>query len=227
VRVSLLLALGCMAALSGRQFAMAQSMVGLPDYGLSLSGTPAQPTLKNTGNRKVIVYALRFEALQPDGQAVPHTAIRSALLAIRNGNANEDVSVPAHGERTFAPRPNEIPGIASNVSLDGAIFEDGQFVGPNLGASYEWVVAGLNAQRDLYNSVLANHESGKDPDAVWAPVQALAANEPLGSQSRAQWNYAKRQKLFAQELINVRELHGDEAAYDLARKVEKLPKIWR
>ena len=175
----------------------------------------------------MIVYALWFEQLLSDGRVLPSTAIRSALLGIRNGNVNETTSVPAHGQRAFEPQPNEIQISPSIVRLDGAVFDNGEFIGPNLSSTYEWITSGLNAQQDLHKQVLANRAANVDPAVIWSNVQAIASNQPVNLQGRAQWNYAKRQQLFAQELLKVKELSGEEAAYELASKSANLPTIWR
>ena len=67
----------CAMAMSG------QTITGLPDVGLSLSGDPGQPLLRNNAERRVIVYTIRFSILR-NGNPFTISRCLSALLNMRN-----------------------------------------------------------------------------------------------------------------------------------------------
>jgi hypothetical protein len=218
------------------QLASAQTLNSLPDLGLILSGNSSRLTIQNNTSRRVIAYALRLEQIQSINEKKAQTVIRSALLAIRNGQlGSEGISIPANGTQTFLPQPTDLTPVTS-ISLDAALFEDGEFVGPDAGGSYEWITAGVNAQRDLYETLLADKKAGIYGEGTWQKILAVASGQALSTTRQqtstrltmsAQKAYLTRQKIFAEELLRVREMQGDEAALTLASKGESYPTIRR
>jgi hypothetical protein len=74
--------------------------------------------------------------------------------------------------------------ISVTVSVDGAFFDDGAFVGPNHTRFFEKFKARYDAKRDLYNEVLMMLRSQKTTGEVFEYVESLCRRQP-GSESMA------------------------------------------
>lgn len=100
------------------------------------------------------------------------------------------------------------------VSLDGAFFEDGTFVGPNRSAFFEIFRADFDAQQDLMAGIVKALSQGKTIEEISRELEGS-----LSSGANPQWpgptpteayEYARRKYL--QEFVGVRRAAGDELA---------------
>jgi hypothetical protein len=170
-----LTAVSTLAVLKGQ----AQPIVGLSEYGLSLSGNSSQPLLVNQSRRRVIVYTVLFKILR-DGR--PYTISRSvsALLSIRNSLFTADrTSVPPGSQRLVAMDGQDGDRVRS-VSLDAAIFDDGEVVGPDETHTGDVVAAQIAAERDLAETVLSGIAS-RERSVLWAAIRQAATNGSFGA----------------------------------------------
>ena len=111
----------CILTMLAPDPAMSQpSMTDLHDDGFVLSGDLNQPTLHNNSNRRVIAYTLRVER---NGNPVPMTVVREALLPIRNEafyktqnypHTPESISLPAGGSQPIKFNDKTNVATASN-----------------------------------------------------------------------------------------------------------------
>ncbi|MDQ3803896.1 MAG: hypothetical protein M3416_08730 [Acidobacteriota bacterium] len=112
------------------------------------------------------------------------------------------------------------------VSLDGAFFDDGTFVGPDSTEFFAKVEAMRNARYDLLDSVKKNLTQGSPPDEVFGNLKEIE-NGPapqLSSSSSPADYYSAFRKATAAELLRVRETYGD--AQPVERVMQKLRKPW-
>ena len=134
----------------------AQSTIGLPKYGVLLHGTPTALVIENQTGRRIVVTMLRFETLRGDQYVTRNVSISNALLSLRDKSPNERRSVPSHGSRAIASEPSEahMGGTIDRVNLDGVVFEDGEFVGPDPANQYPILKAKFDLERQLYQMAL-------------------------------------------------------------------------
>jgi hypothetical protein len=113
---------------------------------------------------------------------------------------------------------------AATVSIDGAIFEDGSFVGPDSTNFFATSKAHCDARHDLLAGIAAAKQKGMTNDQIFAFVASVAdAAVTLNpSDPTASYNYFR--KIYARELISVRAKQGDERA--LAFVLNPLRKQW-
>lgn len=220
---------------------MPQPLTGLPEHGLVLIGEPTHPTLENRSTRRVIIYVLRSETIH-QGQTLFSTNVRNSLQSTRNNVFLAKLGQPAaEPDHSIAPGasqvvehvgeigmfPNTEGGTIVSLSLDGVVFEDGEFVGPDNGHSFDNITATIAAERDLHRQVLADRAAGTDP---WEKVRTIAAtpNDAITGPG-AQRLYTMKQRIKAKELLSVIQAPkgGVENAVHLARSSEVYPTIWR
>jgi len=236
--VALALAFGCVAIGAAQEPPATPSLEGLPDHNLTLSGDPTRPTVSSTDSRRVILCSVRFE-LQRNGHPFTITRTHSALLDIRTGpyfgTGTEKYVIPPNGVRAVEMEGD--PGdIVIRASLDAAMFEDGEFVGPDLNGTYGQTVAEIQAQRDLHKALLRGVDAGgRVTGATWTALGAIATRKERtqadygGFAGRAGITYAENQENFAQELLRVRAsgADGEASALRLAAGCEFYPTVRR
>ena len=113
------------------------------------------------------------------------------------------------------------------VSIDGAFFDDGTFVGPDTAGFFDETKAQISAKYDLLNEIARGLSKGKSKDEIFKDL-VDTANQPevrLNSKSAAAdyYNYYKRHS--ADEILRSRNFVGDEKALAIALIPTKKP--WR
>jgi len=97
------------------------------------------------------------------------------------------------------------------VSLDGVIFDDGTFVGPNVTGFFEQMQAMVNAKVDLLHDIAASSQQGNLDQAL--DSIAAMSREPdvkFNSKSSADDFYHYFRKLYADEITNKHHAYGKE-----------------
>jgi hypothetical protein len=134
-----------------------------------------------------------------------------------------------------------------SVSLDAAIFENGEVVGPDLTHTADRIAAEIAAERDLAQTVLSGTAS-KDRSVLWATVRQAASNEGVGTvvippipnnatvPGRNPYRpvdmklytrtYGEQRKEFAEELSRIQQKAGDETATRIAAQTSGYPELW-
>jgi hypothetical protein len=113
------------------------------------------------------------------------------------------------------------------VSIDGAFFDDGTFVGPDTAGFFDETKAVIGAKYDLLNEIAHGLSKGKSKDAIFKDLED-AANQPevrLNSKSSAADYYNYHKRLYADEISRSRNVLGDEKALAMAQRPTKKP--WR
>lgn len=114
------------------------------------------------------------------------------------------------------------------VSIDGAFFEDGTFVGDNATGFFEQIKAQIDAKRDLLNELATESTNPrKSRDEVFRRMEGIANQQTADLDSKATpadyYNYFKR--FYANEVLSARKVLGDEKGLEIVLRPMK--KQWR
>ena len=199
-------------------------MVGLPQAGVILAGTPASPVVINNSSHWILAYTLVNQ--NTAGRVLPHTYDMIGQLrnnpraGIAPGASFPDGQLPRVETRDASGAPPLPP---TQVSLDSVIFDNGELVGPDRAKIFDVITARLQAQKDVNLAV----EAG-----AWSKIQQIAdggntgAPAPAGSEMY-QRSYRQRAVIAATEMLRVRERTGDAGALQLAASMAAYPTITR
>lgn len=113
------------------------------------------------------------------------------------------------------------------VSIDGAFFDDGTFVGPDAAGFFAQTKAMIDARSDLLNEIASElSKPGKSRDDVFTQVEAIAnqAETELKSSSTPDDYYNHFKKAYASELLRVKNSQGVEQG--LATALRPMRKPW-
>lgn len=200
--------------------ATAQTLMGLPQYGVALGGTANDPTIINAASRPIIQAVVLFMAkdggrtglvVSFDRKAVPvggsaYTQLHAALEI----GATPPVEVQGGG----------FPAVEAHLSV--VVFSDGEVVGPDYQDHFEALSMMRDMKVNLANILI---EARKDPtkhDAAWAQMKQF---------DREGHNYrghpAAAPGPMAYKLMFVAKHQGESAAYDWAEHLAATPKLWR
>lgn len=105
------------------------------------------------------------------------------------------------------------------VSIDGAFFNDGGFVGVDTTGYFDEIKAQVDARYDVLRAIQSGIEQGKTGDELFRPAEE-AANAPkikLTSDSKPSDFYAKQKRLMAQEIFNAKKFEGEGKALEKVR----------
>jgi hypothetical protein len=107
---------------------------------------------------------------------------------------------------------------ALEISIDAAIFDDGEFIGPNKSDLVLDFKSYVDAKQDYYRMILQGLDSGMSFDEAFAPVEAVvkanAVNPGLDSRDvRTMWK-----RIAAPEVRMWRLKYGDDGAAEIYRR---------
>lgn len=241
---------------------------------------PFSVFIKNTGEKAVVAYKLRWECVKADGSIVyKDVAKSSAWVFMGEGGANLDQLLaadatiikprstwfhslvaplqPLEGEvedgggwavtgdnnaqssevEALLRRPSEanalkllnaeLAGYVSiTVSLDGAFYEDGTFVGPDKTGFSDVVKAQVEAKSDLLQEVKTSFERGVPMNRIFESLEETAATEDvtLGVNAMASDYYRSFRRTYAKEMAAEKKVVGDIKTVEGA--VQGLNKPW-
>jgi tetratricopeptide (TPR) repeat protein len=103
------------------------------------------------------------------------------------------------------------------ISMDAAIFEDGEILGPNKSELHLDFLAYVDAKQGYYRTIVEGLDSGMSLDDAFAPIEAVAKtnveNPKFGSENvRIRWT-----RIAAGEVRSWRDRYGDEVAPEIYR----------
>lgn len=208
----------------------AQTLIGLPSLKLGLEGTFDAPILANNSGRVIIGYRLCVEDETP-----VHTNIPVYRLAgISSGTKDTYVRVDGLDEARAAGRQamaravhyDGTPVIVSRISLDGVIFADGEFAGPDVSQGYRFAAAHVNAMREFAFQALADMTSIEAAVRTWqntAPQNRFFRKGHEAEQLIA----TQAEDDLAAALYSIQQTSGIEAARLEAYRLSQLPKLWK
>lgn len=111
------------------------------------------------------------------------------------------------------------------VTIDGAFFDDGTFVGPDTTGFFAQTEALIGARKDLLDE-LSQGTAGKNKEEVFRRIE-VAAGQPeiaLDSKSTPADYYSYFKRSYAKEVLQMRKAHGDEKA--LVAALRPMKKLW-
>lgn len=113
------------------------------------------------------------------------------------------------------------------VSLDGAFFDDGTFVGPDTTQFFTQVEALRNARRDLYSELEQGFKRGDSLNEVFKQAESLASapDVRLSVASTAADLYNHTKKNVAAEILRMRNKVGDQKTLEFVARPLRSPRI--
>jgi hypothetical protein len=114
-------------------------------------------------------------------------------------------------------------GQTLTIFLDYVIFDDGQFVGPDVRNAFAREAAAFSAWRAVDQSVQSQLAVGESFDSVAASLSAAAAQWPAAAQTN-NWN-AETQATEARQLLKFYERNGGPALSGLIQQELALPVV--
>jgi hypothetical protein len=208
--------------------------------------------IRNTGKQSVVAFMLKWELMKPSGeidarnyQYVTNWSLMGGGVSRHGGDiirpettwfitpgfatevGNDHGYLPAGRDMLLKRIDRDLSQYSSlTVSLDGAFFEDGTFVGPNSTGFFEKVAALCEAHRDLSTEIAADVDAGKADDEIFRGLETLAA-APKGAfrkHSSPEDYYNRFKSDYAEQLVRMRGKSGDKQTLEFARR--PLNKPW-
>ena len=218
--------------------AMAQ-LVGLPQYGVLLSGTPDNPVVLNQSQHRILAFALRQRS---GDQGLTTISNQVGLSQLTRGNAGPSgPGIPPGGTSLLLPQVaapavrtanGQRTGIGlTEVTLDSELFDDGLFVGPDLSHAYESITARITAEVSV-DSILLSAKTGGELATAWEQIKQIAET-PLVPSTPALGTITESRlvpdpnspRQSAMQLLSVRERLGEKAAVAQAAASLAYPKL--
>jgi len=212
-----------------------RQLIGLDGNGVLLTGDLKAPVIQNHTKRKILGYTLSM--VYANGQLINRTSL--LLLTLRNGQSK---AIPPGGERRADPNDGSSGGLEvmgpsgpstlTRISLDSVIFDDGEFVGPDIAGAFENVSARIAAETDLHQRVIKvyGRNNPTEKDQLWADLERLAKRstaDPVPVNIAAKTVYRHIRRARAEELVRIRQGSGEAAARALANQSAIYPTLWR
>jgi hypothetical protein len=223
-----LLFLACIMAAAMN--AQPQTLVGLPDLKVELSGTPETPMLINHSERTIIGYILHVEDDSQMQTNIPVYRLEGILPGATDTYVRVDdlEAAKAAGRQAMAREVHRdgSPVIVARTSIDSVIFSDGQFAGPDVAQFYRFAVAHINATREFASQALGDMtkvEAAVHASRTASPRDRFYRRGNLGEQLIA----TRAEDALAEDLLEVQNNSGVDAARQKAFRLSKIPALWK
>jgi hypothetical protein len=214
---------------------------------------PYSVFIKNTGKRSVVAFVLKWELVRPDGKVITRAdqyVTKYSLMGDEDSDSDGhtikantpwlafpgfagalDTLTANNGASNLAPYFDHVSmNLAQyskvNVSLDGVFFDDGAFAGPDTTGFYSKVDALVRANQDLRDELEKGKKSGKTTDDIFKRVTEEADKPKVrpGRNATAEDHYDYFKSLAAKELIEMRDVSGNDKALEHALRPLKKPR---
>jgi hypothetical protein len=202
------------------------AMVGMLEYGVTLSGSPEDPVIENHSGRVIIGYNIETadangRLMGGIGQIIAPSVLPAGLPDGKSlyamGNFPVDPNLKRAGQM-FGVVSSPTRGPAVRATLTSVIFADGHFVGADERGAFERLGKELKGVQEA--GVLAKTGAW---DALNQALRQMQRQPPKGEDYTV---YRSRQ-IAAQRLVETRRLKGDAAAQQLAGIYSSLPTLWK
>jgi len=208
-------------------FGQAPSLVGLPQYGVTLSGSPENPVIENHSGRVIIGYDIKLADANDRGIAVNQIMAPSVMPAgIPNGGSVYAMGAAPINPNVPMPAAPQVRGSGQGpiigAVLRSLIFSDGQFVGVDEQGAFEQFAKKLKAVTEV--GLLAK---GRAWDQVETLAQAFRQTPPPQPANGEDPRLYGFRGLAASRLVETRRLKGEAAAGQLAELYSSLPTLWK
>jgi hypothetical protein len=198
------------------------ALVGLPEYGVTLSGSPENPVLENHSGRVVIGYDMETADAGGGGLILSAQIMAPSVLP---AGIPDGVAIYVHGNMPVGfQRGNRVKALSQGpiltATLHSVVFADGQFVGTDEQGAFE-----VFAKK--FTGVT---EAGKlAKTQAWDQLEALDQSfmrfqRPPGGEDLDVHTF---RQLAASRLVETRKFKGDAAAAELAEIYSSLPTLWK
>jgi hypothetical protein len=195
------------------------ALQGLPEYGVTLSGSPDNPVVENHSGKTIIGYV--FETADQNGRASSYhqLLVQSAqATGIPDGGSLYAIGTPVNSNVPNAGRVRRDGQSIVRATLQNVIFADGQFVGVDEHGVFERLSMDVKATTEV--GILAKIHA-------WDQVEAFAQlplGPPHGGEALLLNSY---RRMVAPILVGVRRTKGEAAAAQLAELYSSLPTLWK
>lgn len=180
------------------------------------------------------------EMIEQSGKIKPHS---TRFFSLISPGGSGSLSVPASPEEVEQLKRGVSPDRGTllrrygvelskysdvTFAIDGAFFDDGTFVGPDITGFFGETKAVIRARYDVLNEIMRGLSNpGKTKEDVFTGLEATANQPeiPLNSKSTFDDQYKYYKRRYAEEILRSRRAVGDEKALRLALRPMKKP--WR
>jgi hypothetical protein len=209
--------------------------------------TPFSVFVTNDNDKAIASCSLKWEIVMSDGQTVTHFQTKTGTLETVSdgGVARLTEGIPAKGNLLFsladasglenqagAGRGFRVGGGTASitdqlsrsvkvaVSVDGILFTDGTYVGPDTNNYFELFRGQIEANRDLDGEIDRLVNSGATPEAIATHLKGVSSSQSSDVQilpgEDPQYAFGKwrQKKSRARILLLMREKRGDQAVLD-------------
>ena len=203
---------------------MENHLEGLPEYGVTLSGSPENPILENHSGRAVIAYTLVIP--EQEGSLSVHQILltihmpdglpEGGLLRV-HGNVLVNPAVPVQGPMQ-SPAREVSPGRPVTATRQNVVFADGEFAGKDDYRAFE-------SFGKRIKGIVEIGSLGKT--GAWGQIETIAPGPfrlPTAPPSDYEGHF---RHVAAQSLVETRKFQGDAAAAQLAEIYSEMPAPWK
>jgi len=146
-----------------------------------------------------------------DGQEIPLAAVS------KTGRGSDTEMLQKLDQTDLVTRAgNELEHTVSvTVSIDGAFFEDGTFVGPNTTSFFERTSTKLDARNNMLEEILRRLNQGDTPADVMKYLKAKSdslseSKPPPGRKAKSEEIYKYQEKKFLDDALGMGEATGND-----------------
>ncbi len=220
---------------------------GSPEFASSLSRTataekrsilepllPFSVVLVNKSNQTILAHTLRWVCTAPDGRRTYGTYTGAADVMtftkgprVPPGSATLVTPISSGDVRAHPARAQAVQNAERRlrsqkeivIVLDGVLFEDGRFAGPNETKIRDHHEGQVAASQEIQSTVLTKEKQGEHADAIFAWLKSVGdSNTPMpgGNGTAIAW-YQHWRSTLAQIVLRMRASSGDAAALGAVR----------
>lgn len=159
------------------------------------------------------------EVIQPDS-----TWLLSPDLPARKLSGPLEEINPGRDQAALAEIEAACP--IMTVTLDGAFFDDGTFVGPDTNDFFVKVKTQMDVRHEVLQEVQSNLKRGKDPTEVFKGLEEMRDRERQLSGGEMTMNELRSfyRHMFAQDVLGMKEMWGTDGA--IANVQRQLSRNW-
>lgn len=166
--------------------------------------------------------------IQSDSALFAVPSVEFPLLL--NGGEGQSIVLTADQALTLDAVRAELSQYTNiTVTLDGAFFDDGLFVGPDSTGFFDKVVAKRNAKRDLILQIKQDLRQGKSKEQILNHLEELANGRDADSNSNSTNDsyYTRNKKDAAADILRMRGSIGSDGAIEatLRQMREPVPEL--
>jgi hypothetical protein len=127
---------------------------------------------------------------------------------------------------------NQLSGsVKITATIDGVLFVDGTFIGPNTKNYFEQLTGEIEASRDLNAEIAHMTDRNADPEAIKNHLETLTkpqsgtGQQPPDKDSRYSFWYSLRKKNYANLLLMMKKSKGDKSLIEHVRAELNKPRV--